>query len=151
MNKMSKKQVIQLAAVLAVIAGIFFIAHEAKAPAETTTGSVNATNLPQIDPASIGKIIKDPSTGKEFMSNQLIVEFQPTVSEQDSLAIIAAVKGKMLQRFTQAPLFLVQVTDGGDGSNTRKAVTTLKANASVKSVDLNYLTTLPTSNKTLPK
>ncbi len=151
MNKLSKKQVIQVVVVLAVIAGIFMIAHEAKAPSETTTGSMNATNLPEIDPASIGKIIKDPSTGKEFMSNQLIVLFQPSVSEQESLAIIAAAGGKMLQRFTQAPLFLVQVTDEGDGNNARKAVTTLKANASVKSVDLNYLTTMPTPTKTAPK
>lgn len=147
MNKISKKQTIQLAAVIVVIVGIFLIAHEAKAPAELNSVTPSTTNLPQIDPASIGKIIKDPVSGKEFMSNQLIVEFKPEVSEQDSLAIIAAAGGKMLQRFTQAPLFLVQVTDSGDGSNTRKAVLSLRTNASVKSVDLNYLTTLPTPGK----
>ena len=147
MNKMSKKQIIQLAAVFAVVAGIFFVAHEAKAPVETLSGNASPTNIPKIDPASIGKIIKDPVSGKEFMSNQLIVEFQPSVSEQDSLAIIATVGGKMRERFTQAPLFLVQITDSGDGSNTEKAVTQLKANASVKSANLNYLTTLPTPSK----
>ena len=151
MNKISKKQTIQLTAVIVVVVGIFLIAHEAKAPVETTVGTPSAANLPQIDPASIGKIIKDPSTGKEFMSNQLIVEFKPEVSEQDSLSIIAAAGGEMLQRFTKAPLFLVQVVDSGDGSNTRKAVLSLNANASVKSVDLNYLTTLPTPAKTAPK
>ncbi len=151
MKKMSKKHMLQVGAVLIVIVGVFLIAHEAKAPSELNSGTPSATNLPQIDPASIGKVIKDPATGKEFMSNQLIVEFQPTVSEQDSLAIIAAAQGKMLQRFTQAPLFLVQVNDSGDGSGTRKAVLALKANASVKNVDLNYLTTLPTSTKTVPK
>lgn len=145
---MNKKQILQLGGVLVVVVGVFFIAHEAKAPVDLNAVTPSATNLPQIDPASIGKVIKDPASGKEFMSNQLIVEFQASVSEQDSLAIIAAAGGKMLQRFTQAPLFLVQVTDGGDGSNTRKAVTALKANASVKSVDLNYLTTLPTPAKT---
>ena len=77
MNKISKKQTIQLTAVIVVVVGIFLIAHEAKAPVETTVGTPSAANLPQIDPASIGKIIKDPSTGKEFMSNQLIVEFKP--------------------------------------------------------------------------
>ena len=145
---MNKKQILQLGGVLVVVVGVFFIAHEAKAPVDLNAVTPSATNLPQIDPASIGKVIKDPASGKEFMSNQLIVEFQASVSEQDSLAIIAAAGGKMLQRFTQAPLFLVQVTDGGDGSNTRKSVTALKANASVKSVDLNYLTTLPTPAKT---
>ncbi len=151
MNKMPKKQVIQLVAVLAVVAGIFLIAHEAKAPAETLPVTTSATNLPRIDPASIGKIINDPASGKEFVYNQLIVEFYSSASEKDSLAIIAAAGGKMLQRFTQAPLFLVQVTDSGDGSNTRKAVLTLKANSSVKSVGLNYLTTLSTTTKAAPK
>lgn len=148
---MSKKQMFQLGAILVVVLGVFLIAHEAKAPSETTPATSSATNLPQRDSASIGKVIKDPASGKEFMSNEIIVEFQPEISEADSLSIISDAGGKMEKRFTLAPIFLVQVKDPGDGSVTRKVATTLRANQSVKSADLNYLTTLPTPTKTAPK
>ncbi len=143
-----KRLILRIAAVIAIIIAIFLIAREAKAPEQTPPagqGALPANNVPVVDPASIGKIIKEVGTGKEYMSNQVIVEFIPNESEADALAIIASVDGKMLQRFTKAPLFLIQVIDKGDGSGARKAVEKLKTNSSVKSAGLNYLTTIDTT------
>lgn len=97
--------------------------------------------VPVIDPASIPRIIVDKDSSREFMSNQLIVEFLPSVSEEESLRIIDSAGGTMLQRFTAAPLFLVSVKDEGDGEGARRAAALLNKNPQVKKADLNYLET----------
>ena len=134
-----KKPLSLLGALLGVIV-VFFIAKEAKAPEFVTTKA--PTRVPQVDPSSIGVVIKD-SSDKEYMSNQIIVEFKPEVPEADALAIIANHGAKMDQRFTLVSLFLIHVTDPGDGSLTRKVMAELRLLPQVKTADLNYLTTLP--------
>ena len=102
----------------------------------------------QIDPKTIGKVVRDTATGKDFISNQIIVEFNTDVTEETALAVIASVGGKMEQRFTAVPLFLIRVEDGGDGSVARTVVKKLVADPRVKRVDLNFLTTKPADNGT---
>ena len=134
-----KKPLSILGAVLVVVL-VFFIAKEAKAPDSVTTQP--PSGVPTIDLASIGTVMKDAS-GKEFISNQIIIEFKPEVSEADALAVIAAHGAKMDQRFTLVSLFLIHVSDPGDGSVTRKVMAELRTLPEVKTADLNYLTTLP--------
>lgn len=100
--------------------------------------------LPQIDPASIGKVVTEKSTGKEFMSNQLIVEFTDGTTEADANGVIENLGGKMVAHFTLAPIYLVQVKDSGDGSGAQSALKKFQADKRVKKADLNYLTTAPT-------
>ena len=141
----TKKNVIRLSIVAVVAVIIFFIAREAKAPDQSAllfdAKNTPAASIPAVDPASIGRVVKDPATGKEFMSNQIIVEFNATVAESDALTLISDEKGKMLQRFTKVPLFLVQIKDTGDGSGARKAILEFKKDTRVKNADLNFLTT----------
>lgn len=84
--------------------------------------------------------VNDAVTGKSFVSNQIIVEFKSGVSEQDSLDIIDAAGGKMLQRFTQAPLFLIEVEDSGDGKFVKNIILEFSGNPKIKSAQPNYLT-----------
>ncbi len=134
-----KKPLSIIGAILGV-ALVFFIAKEAKAP--ETVPPKAPTRVLEVDPASIGVVIKD-SSDKEYMSNQIIVEFKPEVPEADALAIIANHGATMDQRFTLVSLFLIHVTDPGDGSVTRKVMAELRLLPQVKTADLNYLTTLP--------
>lgn len=107
--------------------------------------AVNTQDLqvPAVDPTSIGKVITDKASGKEFISNQLIVEFVAGTTEDAANAIIASVGGKMVAHFTKAPVYLVQVEDSADGSIARTATTKIKGDSRVKSADLNFLTTAP--------
>ena len=134
-----KKPLSILGAILVAVL-VFLIAKEAKAPEFVAPKA--QPGVPAVEPVSIGKVIKD-SSGKEYMSNQIIVEFKPEVPEADALAIIANHGAKMDQRFTLVSLFQIHVTDPGDGSVTHKVMAELRALPEVESVNLNYLTTLP--------
>ena len=138
------KKPLSIAGAILVILVVFFIAKEAKAP--ELLPSKTGDTVPVIDPTSIGKVIKDKDSGKEFISNQIIVEFNPAVSEADALAIIGNHGGKMSQRFTLVSMFLVNVNDPGDGSVTHRVASELRALPEVKSADFNYLTTLPSNS-----
>ena len=107
------------------------------------------TNLPPpVDPATIGKVVRDNASGRDFISNQIIVEFNTDISEETALTIIAGVGGKMEQRFTAVPLFLVRVEDRGDGVVAKNVVRELTKDSRIKRAELNYLTTKPVDNGT---
>lgn len=112
----------------------------------TAPNSIPA-GVPASDPQSVSQMVSEEKTGREYVSNQIIVEFAPEVSEEESLRIIAGVGGKMLQRFTEAPLFLIQVKDTGNGKGAAIAIANLTKNPQVKKAELNYLTTLETNPK----
>ncbi len=142
MQFLTKKNLL-IVAVVGVL--IFVVARSANAPENTPSTSqpgVNTGVVPSVDLESVGKVVSDPETGREFMSNQIIVEFQPTVTEEESLQMLAEEGGTMLQRFTAAPVFLFQVKDSGDGKGARDIVATLKKDSRVKKVELNFLTTI---------
>lgn len=111
--------------------------------------STAPTNLPPpVDPETIGKVVRDNASGRDFISNQIIVEFNADISEETALAIIARVGGKMEQRFTAVPLFLVRVDDNGDGVVARSVVRELSKDVRIKKAELNFLTTKPVENGT---
>ena len=120
-----KVYVIFAAIILVVVMGLYLL-YLNKSKQLSVNNNLNnvAGNVPLVDPESIGKIVSDPATGKEFMSNQLIVEFEVSVTEEDSLALISRLGGRMLQRFTAVPLFLIEVKDAGDGVGARKTLAT---------------------------
>lgn len=143
-----KKNIVLVLGLALLLGGGYYANREKTSPLATSPSGINGSNgatpagVPLVDPESVNKVIKDAKTGREYVSNQIIVEFQPGISEQASLGIIDEVGGKMLQRFTIAPLFLVQVKDAGDGKGATKAIATLNKNASVKNADYNYLSTI---------
>lgn len=139
-----KKIGLRLVALFMLGFGIAYLAlsDRGRSSVSTEPAAVAGSGVPPVDPASIGTIVKDEETGREFLSNQVIVEFTPEISEEAALEIIAKHGGKMLQRFTAAPVFLVQVADNGDGGNARATVRALRKDARVKNAELNYLTTL---------
>lgn len=145
MNMMNNKNRFSILIVVLLCVGGFYLFRQ-----DVTDTSIDYTAPlpPEVaalnDPESVSAIIKEAGTGREYISNQLIVEFESTVSEADALASIAAVSGKMMQRFTAVPLFLVQVKDSGDGAGLQKAKSALERDVRVKKVELNYLTSLPT-------
>lgn len=143
----TKKNIIILLGVIAAL-GLSFLAWNMffSNRAASPDTNLQANTPPQIDPKTIGKVVRDAASGKDFISNQLIVEFNTSVSEEEALAAIAAVGGKMEQRFTAVPLFLVRVEDNGDGSVTRAAVKKLIADQRVVRADMNFLTTKPVDN-----
>ncbi len=111
--------------------------------------STSPTNLPPpVDPETIGKVVRDNASGRDFISNQIIVEFNADISEETALAIIARVGGKMEQRFTAVPLFLIRVDDNGDGVVARSVVRELSKDVRIKKAELNFLTTKPVENGT---
>lgn len=131
---------------LALFGGYYYWGTYSQRTSTTSDIGVAGGLPPQIDPKTIGKVVKDAATGKDFISNQIIVEFNTDVTEETALAVIASVGGKMEQRFTAVPLFLVRVDDSGDGSVARTAVKKLEADPRVKRADLNFLTTKPVDN-----
>ena len=145
MNMMNNKNRFSILIVVLLCVGGFYLFRQ-----DVTDTSIDyaAPLPPEVaalnDPESVSAIIKEAGTGREYISNQLIVEFESTVSEADALASINAVSGKMMQRFTAVPLFLVQVKDSGDGTGLLKAKSAFERDARVKKVELNYLTSLPT-------
>ena len=148
---MRKKHLLQIAVLILLAVVIYLIAYggtwgqhaQNQANLIPNSGVGSQNGVPQIDPNSIGKIVTDPANGKQFLSNQIIVGFNSGVSEEDSLKIIASINGKMLQRFTQVALFLVQVPDSGDGKKALAAIATLKKDSRVDASNTapNYLTT----------
>lgn len=149
MNGDVKKNVLRGLGLVLVVGVVYFIARSGTTPMAINNGEdgnvakpLTAQDLPKLDPESVSRVITDPKTEKEYISNQLIVEFVVGVSEQESINIIEGVGGKMLQRFTAVPIFLIQVKDNGDGMGTASALLKLSGNAQVKKVELNYLTTL---------
>lgn len=140
-----KNLILGAGVVLAVIIGIalnqkIFKTTESVSP-------ISPASIPApIDPKTIGKVVRDTVSGKDFISNQIIVEFNVTVSEEEALAVISGVGGKMEQRFTAVPLFLMRVDDAGDGVLARSVVKKLAADSRVKRAELNFLTTNKTAN-----
>jgi hypothetical protein len=144
----SKKNIIIIGVIVlvALLIGAAWYMQKKNADEKATAALAAQNTPPAIDPKTIGKVVKDPATGKDFMSNQLIIEFNPSVSEEESLRVIADQGGVMEQRFTAAPLFLVRINDAGDGSATRAALKKFAADARVKHADLNFLTVKPVGN-----
>jgi hypothetical protein len=154
-----QKNTYRLGGLVIVVAAIFFIYRDVEAPEKTPVANTSATGqgqglpagLPQIDPASIGKIVKDPKTGQEFMSNQIIVEFVAGTSEEEMVKSLDAAGAIPLSRFTASPVFLVIVDDiDGDGNKTRDAVAVLKKDPKVKNAELNFLTTIENDQPAAP-
>ena len=126
-------------AILVAVGVVYRYYPEAPQQPTGDTGAPVPT-VPQIDPASIGKIVVDKETGKEFLSNQIIVEFALEVTEEEALAIIAKHEGTMVAHFTKVPVYLIQVKDGGDGSGAKQALPLFQSEARVKKAELNFLT-----------
>ena len=148
--KDKKNIIIALLVVIVAVVGTLVWKSYAANKAQSAANVLPSNLPPPVDPKTIGKVVKDPASGKDFISNQLIVEFNAGVTEEDSLALIASLGGKMEQRFTAAPLFLVRVEDAGDGSGARAAMKKLNADPRVKHADLNFLTTKPTDATNQP-
>lgn len=141
--------IVSTAALIVLLCGGYYLWSTNMKSTATPADAPQSTGLPpQVDPNTVGKVVKDSASGKDFISNQIIVEFNTDVTEETSLAIIASVGGKMEQRFTAVPLFLVRVEDQGDGSVARAAVKKLTADSRVKRADMNFLTTKPVDNGT---
>lgn len=136
----TKEKVRVLLVVALLIAGVAYLYYPEILPGEERGVTPPISPAPQIDPASVGKIVTDKETGKEFLSNQVIVEFAPEVLEEGALAIIAKHNGTMVAHFTKAPVYLVQVEDAGDGSGAKGALMLFQAEAQVKKAELNFLT-----------
>ncbi len=114
------------------------------------TAATPPSDIERIDPKTIGKVVKEAGTGKEFISNQVIVEFDVAVPEKDAIALIESEGGVMEQRFTAVPLFLVRVDDPGDGSVARATVKRFASDPRVKRAELNYLTVRSDGQEPLP-
>lgn len=129
-----------------IVAGLFVVKSMSSGVVSSQSTGQTTVNIPTpLDPKTIGKLVRDSATGKDFISNQVIVEFNTEISEEEALAVIAGVGGKMEQRFTAVPLFLIRVEDTGNGNLAREVVKKLTADKRVKRVDLNFLTTKPTN------
>lgn len=148
-NKSKPIIIVVLVCIALALALHFFFDVFSSKPTPAANPIVTAGQVPPIDPQSIGKIVVEPGTGKQFMSNQIILGFKAGVSVEEIQKTIDIVDGKMLQRFTSVPLFLVQVPDEGDGSKAIAAVEKLKKNPNLDDVGLNYLTVAktPETNK----
>lgn len=129
--------------ILLFVGGFFLLRKDVASPGVDYVAPIPTELAALNDPESVSVVIKESGTDREYISNQLIVEFESTVSEADALKSIEAAGGKMMQRFTAVPLFLVQVKDPGDGTGLKKAKAVFERDARVKKVELNYLTSLP--------
>jgi hypothetical protein len=88
---------------------------------------------------SIGAVVLDEGTGREFISNQIMVGFKGGVSYADICGLILKLDGRVMQRFTNVPLFLIEVPDAGDGEIARRAVRKFLDSDIVDDASLNYL------------
>jgi hypothetical protein len=154
---MTKQQTIRSAAgIIALAALVYGVFHYLPQMAGKQGGGdsqPNLTGLPAIDPESVANIVKDPASGKEFVSNEVIVQFKPEVSEQEAITLIEGLGAKMKQRFTAAPIFLIQVKDPGDGTGNMKTVNALARDPRVFHVEPNYIMTIekPTEGTAKPE
>ena len=146
-TSMQAKKNIIIAAAAAIVIVVALFVWKMSLPNDSGTAPHVRANVPApMDTKSVGKVVRDSTTGKDFFSNQLIIEFNTNVTVEEALAVIASFGGKMEQRFTAVPLFLIHVEDPGDGSFARAALQKFSADARVKRADLNYLTTKPNGN-----
>lgn len=111
-------------------------------PKRTSTLPISTMpeNVPATNQFPIGKVVKEGASGKEYISNELILGFKQGVSNQDMLNVIEGVGGKEMQHFTNVPLFLIYIPDTGDGAATLRAIEKLKKDSRVDDATLNYLT-----------
>jgi len=138
---MIKKYYVITGFVIVIIVAIVLGAKAVKAPEGAVPAKADTAEQDVVQtPPESGSVVKEVGTGKEFISNQLIVEFDVDVSEEQALLIIEQTGGKMLARFTEAPLFLVQVEDTEDGSGAIGVRDKLNKVTGVKKAELNYLT-----------
>jgi|GEM_PF-4990157 len=142
---MNKKIVYAIGSTI-LIGVIFFISNSVQEQKNQAAEAISLAELPAApfpqDPESVALVVKDEKTNQEYLSNQLIVEFMSDTTEEESLRIVESAGGLMLQRFTLAPIFLIQVKDSGDGVVAKKIKSTLMQNPQVKKVEFNFLTTL---------
>lgn len=85
------------------------------------------------------KIIQDPETGRDFVSNNVIVGFGEGVSMENICQLILDQDGRVAQRFTNVPLFLIEVPDEGDGEVARRTMRRFLDSDIVDDAVLNYV------------
>jgi hypothetical protein len=90
-------------------------------------------------PRFASKIIQDPETGRDFISNTVIVGFSKGVSMADICQLIHDQDGMVVQRFTNVPLFLIEVPDKGDGEVARRTLRRFLDSGIVDDALLNYV------------
>lgn len=146
MENAFQKNLVRNAIIIVAIAaaGYYFFMNGEGAPA--TPGGPNTpgaeTPIPVIDEELLGKVIKDEESGREFMSNEIIVEFIEGASDETIAASLDAVGALPKSRFTAVPMFLVIVRDDGTGDAAREAVRKFALDPAVKKAELNFLTTI---------
>lgn len=143
----SKKQWIRALALVVLIGGGIIIyrgnlGKQSPIPSgESNPSGVSSSLIPATDSAFTGTVILEKETGKEFMSNQIIVEFDPGTTPEIAASTIEGAGAKVVAHFTQAPVYLVAAPDKGDGSITKEVLKKLSTGEGVKKAELNYLTT----------
>jgi hypothetical protein len=133
------KYMIRGVGLLALVAGAFFVLkHKQASDAQLAHVGDAIPPALQIDPHSVSKVVADKE-GKEYISNQIIIEFVPEINEGEAQNVISGIGGTLLERFTKVPLCLVRIPDYGDGVGAQNALRTLSGNSKVKKASLNYL------------
>ncbi len=138
--------IVRIAGVVVVIAIVALFARKVLAPEKMLPP---ATPLPPGVPGKVvGSVVQEEGTGKEFISNQVIIGFAAGVSETDAAELIKSIDGTVLERFTNVPLFKVEVPDSKDGSIAKGTVAQLLKDKRVDDATLNYLVVLEQSATT---
>lgn len=132
---------VYLAAVLLVVVGtaVYTFRDRSDADSGATLDVCASIEMGTSTPRFTAKIIMDDETGRQFVSNNVIVGFSQGVAMADICQLILEQNGRVMQRFTNVPLFLVEVPDEGDGEVARRIAKRFLASDIVDDATLNFL------------
>lgn len=139
-ERLGKKWVFVAAGFLVLVAAVMYALRD-RPDANTGAGIDVCASIEMgtATPRYASKIIQDPETGREFVSNNVIVGFKAGVAIADICQLILEQHGRVMQRFTNVPLFLVEVPDEGDGEVARRTVKRFLQSDIVDDAVLNFL------------
>jgi hypothetical protein len=140
--KKRRQRVISIAVIVFIIAGAaVYVMRNHRADIPPGTNVCAMINMGTATPRFASKFVEEPETGRQFVSNNVIVGFSEGVPLEDICRLIHEQDGRVVQRFTNVPLFLIEIPDEGDGEVARRTVKRFLQSNIVDDAMLNYLTT----------
>lgn len=133
---------------VAVGAFVYLSRDRTDANSGATIDVCSSIEMGTATPRFAPKIVTDEETGRQFVSNSIIVGFSKGVAVADICELIRNQNGRVMQRFTNVPLFLIEVPDEGDGEVARRTVRRFRESDIVDDAMLNYLDVLQRATST---
>ena len=122
--------------------GAAYIKAEATFPGIGTVSSqiypLVVTRFPiELKPSDMSKVVLDPNTGEEFLSNEVLVTFVEGTIPDTIEAIITSINGTIVGTIPGLGIYQVKIPDTGDETGVNNAINVLSIHPEVVSAEAN--------------